>query len=63
MTLFGLLIALAVFGVLLWAIQQIPMEPTVRQIIRVVAIVALVLWLASTLLGHSALHGVNPRLW
>jgi hypothetical protein len=34
-----LLVTLVVLGIILWAITQIPMDPTVRQIIRVVAIV------------------------
>lgn len=40
-----LVIALAVIGLLLWAVDQVPMDPTVAKIIRVVTIVVLCLWL------------------
>jgi hypothetical protein len=34
-----------IVGLLLWVVGQIPMDPTVARILRVVVIVALVLWL------------------
>lgn len=46
MSIIGLIVVLAVIGLLLWAIETIiPMDPKIRQIIRVVVIVAVCLWL------------------
>lgn len=42
----SLLVALIIFGVILWGVDQLPLDTTVRTIIRVVAIVALVIWVA-----------------
>lgn len=60
MTLLALVAVLIVVGVCLWGVQQIPMDATVRTIIRVVVIVVLVLWLVGNALGDS---GWNPRVW
>jgi hypothetical protein len=32
-------------GLLLWAVMQLPLDPMIRTIIRVVVVVLLVLWL------------------
>lgn len=61
MTLFGLILVLVVIGVILWAVQSIPMDATIRNIIRVVVIVVVVLWLAHALLGGES--NWNPRLF
>ncbi len=53
MDIISLLITLAVFGVLLYIITLIPMDATVRQIIIVIAILAIVLWL---LQGFGVYH-------
>lgn len=46
MSLISLIVVLAVVGLLLWAINAIiPMEPKIKQIINVVAIVFVCLWL------------------
>lgn len=44
MSLISLIVAIAVFGLILWAINQIPMEGTVKRILNVVAIVILCLY-------------------
>jgi low temperature requirement protein LtrA len=44
-----LIVTLIVIGVLLWAITQIPMDDTMRKIVRVVVIVLAVLWVVSVL--------------
>lgn len=63
MTLLTLIITLVVVGVLLWALQQFPaIDPTIKRIIYVVVIVAVVLWVAASILGHGD-RGFNPRLW
>ena len=45
MDIISLLITLVIFGVLLYVVTLIPMDGTVRKIIIVVAILAIVLWL------------------
>lgn len=59
MDIVSLLITLAVFGVLLYIITLIPMDGTVKKIITVIAILAIVLWL---LQGFGIYHfGTVPR--
>ncbi len=41
----GLLVLLILVGVGLYLIEQIPMDPSIRTIIRVVVILCVVLWL------------------
>jgi hypothetical protein len=50
--LINLIVALIVIGVLLWAVQSLPMDPAIRQIIRVIVIVAVVLWVVGIFTGH-----------
>jgi hypothetical protein len=45
MSLISIIVALVLVGLALWVVGQIPMDPTVARILRVVVIVALVLWL------------------
>jgi hypothetical protein len=42
---FGIVIALVLIGVALYIISLIPMDSTIKQIIRVVVIVAVCLWM------------------
>lgn len=52
MTLIGLIIVLVVIGVILWLINTlIPMDPKVKTILNVVAILVLGLWLVQVVLG------------
>jgi hypothetical protein len=46
-----LVIVLVVVGLLLWILQQIPMDPTFARIVRVVIIVAVCIWLIYFLVG------------
>lgn len=55
-----ILIVLIVVGLLLWVVEQIPMDPAIARIIRVVVIVLVCLWLISVLLGF--LPGYAPLL-
>lgn len=41
----SIIVVLIVAGVLLWAAMQLPIDPAFKNIIRVVVIVAAVLWL------------------
>ncbi len=58
--LFQLIIVLCVVGLILWAVSQIPMDPTISRIIRVVVIVLVCLWLLSMLFGYGT-AGFGPR--
>lgn len=46
-----LIVALVIVGLVLWVIQQIPMDATIARIIRVVVIVFVCIWLLYLLLG------------
>jgi hypothetical protein len=49
-------VGLIIAGVLLWGAMQLPLDPTIKVIIRVVVIIALVFWLLSAFgLWHGAL--------
>jgi len=46
MSLISLILVLVVVGVALWAINAyIPMQPTIKKILNVVVVIAVVLWL------------------
>ncbi len=51
--LISIVIKLCVVGLILWAIQQIPMDATIAKIIRVVIVVAVCIWLLQILAGQS----------
>lgn len=48
-----IVIVLVIVGVILWALGQFPIDPTIARIIRVVVIVFVVLWLLYALLGMA----------
>lgn len=60
-----LIVALVVVGLLLWVLSQIPMDPTIARIIRVVVIVFVALWLLQVFTGaFSGLSLGSPHpLW
>ena len=43
--LISVLVALILAGLVLWAVTQFPLDPTIVRLIRVVVVVAVVLWL------------------
>lgn len=47
MSIVSLIVVLVIVGLLLWAVQQLPLDPTIQRIIQVVAIVGVVLWLVT----------------
>jgi hypothetical protein len=53
-----IVVALVIVGLILWVIQQIPMDPTIARIIRVIVIVVVCLWLIMFLLSIAG-GGVN----
>ncbi len=50
------IVVLMVVGVLLWLVGMIPMDAVILKIIRVVTLIAVVLWL---LKGFGLLSGLN----
>ena len=46
-----LIIVLVVVGLALWVLSQVPMDPTIARIIRVVVIVFVCIWLLYLLVG------------
>jgi len=53
------IVVLIIVGLLLWIVQQIPMDATIARIIRVVVVVAVCLWLISILLGYPLVYPVR----
>jgi hypothetical protein len=49
--LFEVVFILIIVGLLLWVVQQIPMDAAIAKIIRVVVVVAVVLWLLYMFMG------------
>jgi hypothetical protein len=49
-----LVVVLAIVGLILWAVSQIPMDPTIARVIRVVVIVFVCIWLIYFLFGLAA---------
>ena len=60
MTLIGLIVMIAVAGVLLWGLTQMPLDPTLAKIIRVLVIVivaiAAITYIAAIFGYHGALR-------
>lgn len=44
-----LIVALVVLGLILWGLQQFPLDPTIKKIITVVVIIVAVLWVLQAL--------------
>ena len=59
MPLVSVFLSLIILGVILYLITLIPMDPTIKQIIYVVAILAVILWLIQVLFGIGP--GINIR--
>ena len=55
-TIISIIVTLIVIGLLLYLIGLIPMDSTIKQIIRVVVIIAVIVWLVQSL----GLLGPNP---
>ena len=55
-----LIVALVVVGLLLWLVEQIPMDPVIARIIRVVVIVAVVLYLLEIFTGVFGGMSLGP---
>lgn len=55
----GVVMVLVVIGVCLYLLQQIPMDPVILTIIRVVVLLAVVVWIIQ---AFGLLAGPLPRL-
>jgi hypothetical protein len=58
--LISIIVTLVVVGILLYLIELIPMDGTIKQIIRVVVIILVILWLLQTF-GLLAPLGIGHR--
>jgi hypothetical protein len=47
----SILIVLLIVGLILWAVNQFPIDPTIARIIRVVLVVVVCIWLIYLLAG------------
>jgi hypothetical protein len=57
MPLLQILITLVVVGVLLWLVNLIPMQGTIKSILNAIVVIAVVLWLLNIFgLFHSLSH-------
>jgi hypothetical protein len=63
MSIIGLIVVLAIVGVVLWAVNTLlPMQPQIKTLINVVVIIAVLLWLleAFGLIGGTGLGLTRP---
>jgi hypothetical protein len=49
--LINVLVVLLIVGVILWAVSQIPMDPAIAKVIRIVVVVFVMIWLIYFLAG------------
>lgn len=62
--LLSIVVALVIVGLILWVVEQIPVDPTIAKIIRVVVIVCVVLWLLTLvipMIGSGPYFPTYPR--
>ena len=55
--LLNIVVVLAIVGLILWAVSQIPMDPTIAKIIRVIVIVVVCIYLLYFLVGLMPASG------
>jgi hypothetical protein len=51
--LIGIIIALVIVGIVLWALSQFPIDPTIAKLIRVLVIVVVAIWVIYALFGMA----------
>ena len=59
--LFQIVVALIVVGLLLWVSSQIPMDPLIQKMVRIICVVFLVLWLCWWMIGLGGSTGLLYR--
>lgn len=55
--LIGIIVALVVVGVVLWALSQFPIDPAIAKLIRVLVIVVVAIWICYALFGLAGGSG------
>lgn len=50
---FSIIVTLVIVGVLLWGVQQLPMNDSIKKIVVVLVVVFAVLWALSLFTGHG----------
>lgn len=58
-SLIGIVLALVVVGIILWALSQFPIDPAIANLIRVLVIVIAAIWVCYALLGLAG-SGAGP---
>ncbi len=58
--LIGIIVALVIVGIVLWALTQFPIDPTIAKLIRVLVIVIAAIWVCYALLGLAG--GGHPLI-
>lgn len=61
MGLIEIVIALLIVGLVLYLIDFIPIDGTIKQVIRVVVIVFVIIWLLQALVGGGSLNFLRIR--
>ena len=61
MPIIPIIVTLIIISVVLWGVQAIPMDATIKRIITVLVIVAVLLWLLSQLTGYGPDLNWGPR--
>ena len=60
--LFAIILWLVVLGLILWVVNELPIDAAIKKIIRVIVIVVVLLWLLSILIGYAPLPPIYaPR--
>ena len=57
-----IIIALIVVGILLWALGQFPIDPTIAKLIKVLVIVVVAIWICYALFGLAGGTYAHPLL-
>jgi hypothetical protein len=63
MSLIGIILALVLVGLLLWALEAfIPMNPTIKRILEIVVVIVIIIWLLQVfgILGAADTIQVKP---
>ena len=53
MPLFSIVLWLVIIGLILWVVNELPLDGQIKKIIRVVVIVFVLLWLLGILIGYA----------
>ncbi len=62
MALIQIVVALVIVGIVLWALTQFPLDPTIAKLIRVLVIVIVAIWVCYVLIGLAGGGGISHPL-